>query len=125
VKAIALQRDETRIFTAFTGHAEPDPHRVRFWRIVISAEGLTLEPTDAEAQRSSASWHDLHDMLGIRAELLEDLEEMRAECRQIQHDIEVLRTHHRRLKRIVQARRSMVEDPKVIDLSARLARVTL
>jgi hypothetical protein len=120
---IHLRRDETRIIKLFAD-GESDPHRVRFWRIVVSVDGLKLQPElepGADAEVSEASWHELHDMMHAKDALLEDLDELKSNIAVLERDIVLLRTHWHRLKRIVNARQVDVGDARVLDLCARIA----
>ncbi len=86
-------------YRAFTGTTEPDPHRVAFWAITLSEEGLALGlehvPPGTE-QRTTISWADLHAILGQRDALLDEVEALEEERTSLAQSLARLRVAYRR-----------------------------
>lgn len=118
MRAIKLERDETRIFELFAD-GEPDPRRVRFWRVVISKDGLNMEPNHeplTEAERCTATWHNLYDIMSVRLQLLEEIEAAKEEIAELQRLKIHERTHWRRLRQLCENRQAQLNAmPPVID----------
>lgn len=103
---------------------ELDPHRVRFWRVTINTTCLSLQPVhenDAPAV-AEVPWHDLHDLLTVRPQLLEELDELEEEARGLRRDCAALRAAWRRMKRIVSDREAAVGEAGVLSREEFLAR---
>lgn len=101
-----------RAFSIFTGQTEHDPHRVGFWTVEVTAEGLTLaraEVPKGQEETGHASWAELHAMLGAREALGEDLEHLRHEIAEEEASLVRLRVEARRLRTLVDARRRMLD----------------
>lgn len=97
----------TRAFSVFTGETESDPHRVGFWAVQVTAAGLTLGPAEGperERETASASWAELHAMLGQRAALADDLVQLRYDVRWEADELVRLRVKARRLRALIEAR---------------------
>jgi hypothetical protein len=96
----------------FLDDREWDPHRVRFWRVRVSLDGLWIQP-DLEAcppDAGTARWHEVFDLLVSRPALLEERDEVEAELRSLRHDVERERHRLARLRRVIAGREAQLEN---------------
>lgn len=106
--------DSPRTELVFLGE-DIDPHRVCFWRVVASADGLTLTPGyEPDGATGVATWHELHDLLQVRPALLAEIEELHGEIRQLAAERDRIMIRGRTLKHALasrQARLDAMPDP--------------
>ncbi len=103
--AAELPDGVTHAFAIFTGNGgEPDCHRIGFWRVEVSTAGLVLEEAECpDPRRGDVTWAELHEMLGCRQALGEDLADMREEHARLSAALADVRATHRRYEQQVEA----------------------
>ena len=106
---------------------EPDPHRVRFWRVRVSLDGLWIQPDHEPLppEPATARWHEVFDLLQARPALLEERDEVEAELRSLRLEVERERMRLVRLHRVIDARQAQLDALALAPTSARPGVLTL
>lgn len=96
-RAVSLEPGKTRAFRIFTGADEPDPHRIAFYLITLTSAGIALALEHCpDPERGDATWAELHAVLGAKGALLDDIEFLKEERREIERELVSLRVQRRR-----------------------------
>jgi hypothetical protein len=103
-----LEPDESAVFQLFDAN-EPDPHRVRFWQVRVEPDGLTLQLVfEPDAEKATARWHEVFDLLVARPALLEDRDEVEQELRSLRDEVQNERRRLARLHAVLDARHAQL-----------------